>query len=150
MKRVVLSSESEFLFPLPARPAFHLFFGLWRRSSEFLFHSSHLLLLDFEFFFFLPPSLLCKPPTFFRSGGGGRRRGGGRASSMTGRRLRELTGLKRCVTAAEPRPRPKSVDQRRRRRRWDQGRVSGLRVEGGRAFFFVAQVPNQRVSHCSV
>lgn len=49
---------------------------------------------------------------------------------MTGRRLRELTGLKRCVTAAKPRPRPKSVDQRRRRRRWDQGRVSGLRVEG--------------------
>lgn len=65
LKRVILSSESEFLFPLPARPAFHLFFGLWRRSSEFLFHSSHLLLLDFEFFFFLPPSLLCKPPTFF-------------------------------------------------------------------------------------
>lgn len=68
---------------------------------------------------------------------------------MTGRRLRELTGLKRCVTAAEPRPRPKSVDQRRRRR-WDQGRVSGLRVEGGRAFFLVPQVPNQRVSDCGV
>lgn len=59
---------------------------------------------------------------------------------MTGRRLRELTGLKRCVTAVEPRPRPKSVDQRRRRR-WDQGRVSGLRVEGGRAFFLCCTSP---------